>query len=472
MIDIKNLTITQAHGALIKKEFTAMDLAKAYLSEIENKNKDINAYIEVYDDVIDQAKVADTKITEGKATMMTGIPLAIKDNILIAGKKVTSGSKILEGYVATYDAGIVKKLKNEGAVFLGRTNMDEFAMGGSTETSYYGPTKNPYDLTRVPGGSSGGSAAALAMNGALATIGSDTGGSIRQPASLCGLVGLKPTYGAVSRSGLMAMASSLDQIGPLAKNVEDAKILFEAIRGKDPLDSTSIDAMPIQAKEGNLVLGVPTAFIEKGLDPDVRKNFDQSVEKLKKAGHTIKEIELPNIGYSLPVYYIIMPAEVSSNLARFDGIKYGFHSAGKNLLEDYTKSRGEGFGKEARRRIILGTYVLSAGYYDAYYNKATAVRSMITSDFKKAFMSVDAILTPTSPCPAFKIGEKTSDPLTMYLSDIFTVSVNLAGIPAISVPSGFTNREGKDLPLGLQIMAPHWGENTLFKIGADFEKIR
>ncbi len=469
-MDLKTLTIKKAHEALIKKEFTAVDLAKAYLTEIEKKNKDINAYVEVYADVIAQAEAAQKIIDAGQADVLTGIPIAIKDNLLVKGRKASSSSKILENYTATYDATAISNLKEKGVVFLGRTNMDEFAMGGSTETSYYGVTKNPHDTERVPGGSSGGSAAAVAMDGALASLGSDTGGSIRQPASFCGLVGLKPTYGTVSRSGLMAMASSLDQIGPFGKTVEDAQILFDAIRGKDPLDSTSVEKELPVAKTGKLTVGVPTAFLEKGVDEDVKKNFYESVETFKKAGYAVKEIELPNIQYSLPVYYIIMPAEVSSNLARFDGIKYGFHKEGKNLLEDYLGSRGEGFGREARRRIILGTYVLSAGYYDAYYNKATAVRSMITSDFKKVFEEVDCILTPTAPSPAFKIGEKTADPISMYLSDIFTVSVNLAGIPAISVPAGTVSRDGKDLPVGLQIMAPHFAENTLFRIASDFER--
>ncbi len=471
-MDLKNLTIIKAHDMLVKKEITAVDLAKAYLAEIEKKNKDINAYIEVYDDVLEQAAEAQKRIDAGTADVLTGIPIAIKDNILVKGKKASSGSKILENYTATYDAFVIKRLKEKGAVLLGRTNMDEFAMGSSTETSYYGPTKNPYDLERVSGGSSGGPAAAVAMDGALASLGSDTGGSIRQPASLCGLVGLKPTYGTTSRSGLMALASSLDQIGPFTKTVEDSKIMFEALAGKDPLDSTSVDFTPAPVKTGKLTLGVPRAFIKEGLDKDVAENFEQSLEKLKKAGYNIVDVELPNIHYSLPTYYIIQPAEASSNLSRFDGIKYGLHKAGKNLLEDYELTRGEGFGKEVRKRIILGTYVLSAGYYDAYYNKATTVRALITEDFKKAFKNVDAVLTPTSPCPAFKIGEKTSDPLAMYLSDIFTVSVNITGLPGISVPSGMATREGKELPLGLQIIGPMWGEQTLFKVAADFEKIR
>lgn len=472
MIDLKNLTIVEAHDALVKKEFTAIDLAKAYLAVIEEKNKDINAYIEVYDDVITQAETAQKMIDEGEASMLTGIPLAIKDNILIKGKKASSASNILKNYTATYDAFVIEKLKKEGAVFLGRVNMDDSAMGGSTETSCYGPTRNPYDLSRVPGGSSGGPAAAVAMDGALASIGSDTGGSVRQPASLCGLVGLKPTYGAVSRSGLMALASSLDQIGPFGKTVEDTKILFNALCGKDVKDSTSLEYIPRPVKTGKMVLGVPRSFITKGIDPDVAANFEESLEKLKKAGYEIRDIEMPYMHYSLPAYYIILPAEASANLARYDGVKYGLHVDGKNLLEDYMLTKGQGYGKEVRRRLILGTYVLSSGYYDAYYNKAVKVQALVAKDFENAFKDVDAVLTPTSPCPAFKIGERMNDPLSMYLSDIFTVSVNLAGVPGISVPCGMATREGKELPLGLQIIAPHFGEETLFKIGADFEKVR
>jgi aspartyl-tRNA(Asn)/glutamyl-tRNA(Gln) amidotransferase subunit A len=350
--------------------------------------------------------------------------------------------------------------------------MDEFAMGSSTETSAYGITKNPHDLSRVPGGSSGGSAASVAANLALAALGSDTGGSIRQPASLCGLVGLKPTYGSVSRHGLMAMASSLDVIGPIAKNVEDAEIVFDFIKGKDSYDSTSLDVSIYNRKDTKgrkLKIGVPRDFTSsEGIDKSVVDNFSESLEKLKKAGHEIVDISLPNIGYSLAVYYILMPAEASTNLARFDGVKYGLYKPGENLLEDYKNTRGQGFGREVRRRILLGAYVLSSGYYDAYYNKAVAVREVITSDFNKAFEQVDVIITPTTPSPAFKIGDKSSNPLSMYLADIFTVSANIASVPAVSIPSGFASVEGKDLPLGIQFMAPLGGEETLFRVGKDF----
>ena len=467
MIDIKNLTIKKAHEALVAKEFTAVELAQAYLAEIEKRNPELNAYLGVYDDVLEQAKKADERIARGEVSMLTGIPFAIKDNMLIEGKVVSSASKILEKYVATYDATVIKKLKEAGVVFLGRANMDEFAMGGSTENSAFGVTKNPHDTTRVSGGSSGGSAAAVAGDLALAALGSDTGGSIRQPASFCGIVGLKPTYGSVSRHGLMAMASSLDVIGPMAKTVEDAEIIYNTIKGKDDFDATSVEGA-LTTKE-KYVIGVPRDFLKEGVDADVLENFNQSVEKLKAQGFEIKDVSLPTLPYSLAVYYIVMPAEVSSNLARFDGVKYGSLKEGKDLTEDYFLTRGEFFGKEARRRIMLGTYVLSTGYYDAYYGKAGQVRELIKRDFDRVFKEVDVIVTPVSPMPAFKIGEKASDPLQMYLADIFTVSANLATIPAISVPAGTVLREEKQLPVGLQILGPRFGENILFEIGKKFE---
>ncbi len=469
MIDLKNLTIKKAHDALVAKEFTAVELAQAYLSVIEEKNPELNAYLGVYDDVIEQAKKADERIARGDATTLTGIPIAIKDNMLIEGKIVSSASKILEKYVATYDATAIKKLKEAGVVFLGRVNMDEFAMGGSTENSAYGVTKNPHDTTRVSGGSSGGSAAAVASDMALAALGSDTGGSIRQPASFCGIVGLKPTYGSVSRHGLMAMASSLDVIGPMTKTVEDAEILYNTIKGRDSFDSTSVEgSLP---KKEKYVIGVPRDFLKEGVDADVLENFNQSIEKLRNAGYEIRDISLPTLPYSLAVYYIIMPAEVSSNLSRFDGVKYGSLKEGKDLTEDYFFTRGEFFGKEARRRIMLGTYVLSTGYYDAYYGKAGKVRELIKQDFEKAFKEVDVVATPVSPMPAFKIGEKSSDPLQMYLADIFTVSANLATIPAISIPSGTVVHEDKSLPVGIQILGPRFSEDILFEIGKKFETI-
>jgi aspartyl-tRNA(Asn)/glutamyl-tRNA(Gln) amidotransferase subunit A len=343
--------------------------------------------------------------------------------------------------------------------------MDEFAMGGSTENSAYGVTKNPYDTERVAGGSSGGSAAAMAMDGALGALGTDTGGSIRQPASFCGLVGLKPTYGAVSRYGAMAMGSSLDQIGPFAKTVADSEIIFNVIKGNDVKDSTTITESTYSKPVANKRIGIPRAFLKgDGINSDVLKNFEESIQKFKTLGYEIVDIELPNIAYSLPVYYVIMPAEVSSNMSRFDGVRFGLHKDGKDGIDDYFETRKAGLGKEVRRRILLGTYVLSSGYYDAYYNRANALRRVITSDFVKAFEKVDIILTPTTPAPAFKIGEKISDPVAMYLEDIFTVTANLTGMPAMSIPSGRPN----GLPLGIQMTSTHGGEETLFKAGKDF----
>ena len=483
-IDLKDLTIKKAHDSLVKGDFTAGDLAKTYLEEIALKNKDIHAYLEVFDDAMSQAEVVDKRIDEARknGTMsslpfLTGIPFGIKDNILIKGHIASASSKLLEKYHATYDATVIAKLKAEGVIFLGRTNMDEFAMGGSTENSAYGPTKNPFDTSRVAGGSSGGSAAAVAMNGALCALGSDTGGSIRQPASFCGVVGLKPTYGAVSRYGVMAMGSSLDQIGPFAKTVTDCQIIFDAIKGADTKDGTTISETtysPKKVGKKKPVIGVPRNFLKgDGIDPAVLESFNKSLETYKSKGYEIRDIELPNISYSLMAYYVIMPAEVSSNMARFDGMRFGFRANGKNGIEDYFETRRAGLGSEVRRRILLGTYVLSSGYYDAYYNRANAVRRMITADFIKAFESVDIIATPTAPSPAFKIGEKTNDPVAMYLEDIFTVTANLTGLPAISIPCGMAPKDvsrGRDveLPIGLQLTARHGDEKTLFEAGKEF----
>lgn len=481
-IDTKNLNIRQAHDDLISGKYTAVDLASVYLDNINNFDKDIHAYLEVYSDVLDQAKVADDRIkNKDNVTLLTGIPISIKDNILIKGRTVSSASKILENYKGTYDATVINKLKEAGAVFLGRTNMDEFAMGGSTENSAFGTTKNPHDLERVPGGSSGGAVASVAGDMALVALGSDTGGSIRQPAGFCGLVGLKPTYGAVSRYGLMAMGSSFDQIGPIAKNVDDAQIIFDYIAGRDPMDSTTIEKPDLSSdnlsgQEKKLRIGILKEAISlDGLNPKVLENFKAAIENFKRLGYEVSEISLPNISYSLAVYYTLIPAEVSSNLSRFDGVKYGLYKEGDNMIDDYFKTRQAGFGKEVVRRIILGTYVLSSGYYDAYYNKANIVRDLIRDDFKKAFESVDLILTPTTPSHAFKIGEKVDDPLQLYLEDIFTVTANLVGVPAISIPSGFVEVESagetKKLPVGIQLMSSHSNEAILFKAGSDFEKI-
>ena len=471
MIDLSTLTISEARKSLDSKEFTSVELVSAYLEEIKKKNPDINAYLEVYQDALGEAKEADKKIAKGEASPLTGIPLSIKDNILIEGRQATAASKILKGYIAPYDATVIKKLKREGAVFLGRVNMDEFAMGGSTENSSFGVTRNPLDKTRVPGGSSGGSAASVAMLGALASLGSDTGGSVREPASFCGVVGLKPTYGGVSRYGLMAMGSSLDVIGPITKTVTDSEILFNAIRGVDSMDSTTFNEETYKKREvkEKMTIGVPYHILEKGGIPaESRKVFDESIQKLKDLGFKIKDIQLPNIEYSLAVYYILMPAEVSSNLSRFDGVKYGLHVDGENLLGDYLKTRAQGFGKEVRRRILIGTYVLSAGYHDAYYNKALILREKIRQDFENAFAEVDAIVTPTTTGGAFKIGEKANDPLSLYLEDVFTVPANIVGVPAISIPSGNVETDSISMPLGLQIMAPHNCENILFSIGKKF----
>lgn len=471
-INLKDLTITKAHAHLKKGDFTAVELIQAYMEEAKKRNKDINAYLEIFEDSLEAAKEADKLIKAGKGDMLTGLPSAIKDNILIQGKVASSASRILEKYHATYDATVISKLKRAGAVFLGRANMDEFAMGGSTENSAYGVVKNPFDLERVAGGSSGGSAAAVAMDGALFALGSDTGGSIRQPAAFCGLVGLKPTYGAVSRYGVMAMGSSLDQIGPITKNVTDAEIVFNTIRGKDIKDGTTLDTTEkkkIQLGKNKPIIGVPRHFLGgEGLDAKLVQKFNDSLKDLEKKGYEIKEVKLPNIAFSLMVYYIVMPAEVSANMSRFDGVKYGLYVDGKDIIDDYFETRRAGFGKEVRRRILLGTYVLSSGYYDAYYNRANAVRRMITEDFSKAFEEVDVLVTPTTPSPAFKIGEKNNDPVSMYLEDIFTVTANLTGMPAMSVPMGFVNKDGKELPVGIQLTGRHCHEETLFEVGKDF----
>ncbi len=470
-MDLSTLTIAEARRALDSKKYSALDLTEAYLKAIREKNDALHAYLEVWEESArEEAKRADAMIASGKTAPLTGIPIAVKDNILIEGRIASSASKILENYVASYDAAVIEKLKAEGVVFLGRTNMDEFAMGSSTENSAFGPTHNPHDLSRVPGGSSGGSAVAVAGNLALAALGSDTGGSIRQPASHCGIVGLKTTYGSVSRFGLMAMGSSLDQIGPLTKTVDDAHTIFDVIAGHDGRDSTSLPDGFYARTPLKKVIGVPRSFVKEGVNADVLAIFEAALKRLEKAGYEIRDVEMPNLPYALPVYYIIMPAEVSTNLSRFDGIRYGYSVPANDIGEVYKKSRGEGFGPEPRRRILLGTFVLSAGYADAYYRKARAVRELIRGDFERVFEGVDAVAMPTSPNPAFKLGEKTSDPLSMYLEDIFSVTANLAGVPAISIPAGTAEREGKRLPVGFQLIGAHGAEQTLFAIGSDLEK--
>lgn len=469
MIDLKNLTIEKAHEALMKGEYTSRELTQAYLDLIATKNADLNAYIEIFTDALAQADAADKRIKAGSATVLTGIPFAMKDNILIDGRGVSAASNILRNYTAVYDSTVGKILKEQGVVFIGRTNMDDAAMGSSTETSAYGPTKNPYDTTRVPGGSSGGTAAAVAADLALVGLGSETCGSVREPAAFCGLVGMKPTYGAVSRHGLIAMGNSLDQIAPMGKTVRDTEIIFDAISRHDPEDSTSVpESMRTREQREVKKIGIPWHLFEKGVDGEVLENFKGSVEKFKNAGYEIVDIELPHAEYALPVYYIIMPAEVSTNLSRLDGIRYGYSAKGDTLMDVYKKSRGEGFGKEVRRRILLGTYILSHGYYDAYYNKAVAVRGMIEREIRKAFESVDLIMTPTVATPAFKLGEKMNDPVAMYLCDIFSAPANITGVPSIALPSGM-NSIG--LPLSIQFMAPHFREDALFQIGKKFETL-
>ena len=478
-MELHKLTITQAHQGLVKKEFSVLELTKTFLKRIEEVDKKISSFLTVTEDLaLLEAKKIDDLISSGKKIpVLAGIPLAVKDNILVEGVRTTCASRILENYIAPYNATAIKKLKELGAIILGKTNMDEFAMGSSTEHSAFSPTKNPYDLTRVAGGSSGGSAAAVAKDLCCYALGSDTGGSIRQPASFCGVVGLKPTYGAVSRYGLVAYASSFDQIGPIAKTAEDAEIIFEAISGKDPLDSTSVESKVSSFKfqVSSLKIGVPKEYFIEGIDPGVEKVIKTAIKKFEDLGAKIKEISLPHAKYALAAYYLIVTSEASANLARYDGIKYGLSKAkGPDLLGVYLQSRAEGFGSEVKRRIMLGTYALSAGYYDAYYLKAQKIRTLIKEDFEKAFQKVDVIFTPTSPTPAFKLGEKIEDPLLMYLSDIFTVSVNLVGLPAISLPVGFVGRPASPsqggLPVGLQIIGRPFEENKILEISSIYEK--
>jgi len=473
MKKLNELTIVEAARALRAREFSVQELWDACASAAKARNPELNAFLEIFEaDEVAIAAAQKRIDTEGDtAPMLCGIPLALKDNILIEGHLVSAASKMLENYHASYDATVITKLKAQGALFLGRTNMDEFAMGSSTENSAFGPSKNPHDTGRVPGGSSGGSAVAVAAHLALGAFGSDTGGSIRQPAAHTGLAGLKPTYGAVSRHGLIAMGSSLDQIGPLAKSIEDAKILFDATRGEDVMDSTSIatDFYKLPAAGAKMRIGVPRHFLEKGIDADLLAAFEQTLTTLKAEGHTLVDVELPTSSFALPVYYVIMPAEVSTNLARLDGIRYGLAKRGDTLLSDYVESRTAGFGPETRRRVLLGTFVLSSGYIDAYYRKAHAARAVLVAEYNAAFAKCDVIAFPTTPSPAFKFGEKTGDPVAMYLEDVFTVTANLTGMPAISVPMGKVEREGKQLPVGIQFTAPHGGEERLFTIGKAVE---
>jgi aspartyl-tRNA(Asn)/glutamyl-tRNA(Gln) amidotransferase subunit A len=469
-MDLTKLTIREAHEKLVAKEISAVDLANAYLKNIEEKNSDINAYLTIFDDVMEQAKKAQEKIDAGEATLLTGIPISIKDNMCMVGRRTTAASKILENYIAPYSATAILKLDEQSPVYLGKTNTDEFAQGASTENSAFGVTKNPQDTTRVSGGSSGGATASIAADMALGAFGSDTGGSIREPASFCGVVGLKPTYGSVSRYGLIAMASSFDVISPTAKTVDDVEILFDAVRGEDKMDSTSHGNL--NTDETVKTIGVPYDFLKSGIDEDVLKSFNDGIEKLKADGYEIKDIKIPGIEHSLAVYYVLVPAEVSSNMSRYDGVKFGEMVQGKDLLDTYMKTRGLLLGSEVKRRIMLGTYVLSAGYADQFYRKAWQVRNMLRENVTEIFKDVDVIAMPVAPTPAFKIGEKSSDPLQMYLNDIFTVFANVVGIPAISVPGNSVERDGKSLPVGMQFLSAHYNEKKLFEIGKKFEKIK
>jgi aspartyl-tRNA(Asn)/glutamyl-tRNA(Gln) amidotransferase subunit A len=470
-MDLSEFTISQAHDKLKKREVSALELCQAFLGEIKKKDKEIKAFLTVNErSALSQAKKVDGLISEGKEfPFLAGIPAAIKDNILVKNQKCTAGSKILENYIAPYDATAIERLRNQGVVFLGKTNLDEFGMGSSTENSAFGPTHNPHDLSRVPGGTSGGSTAATAAKMALFSLGSDTGGSIRQPSSFCGVIGLRPTYGSVSRYGLIAFTSSMDQIGPIARTVDDARAVFEAISGKDKMDSTSLELpenRELKLEIKNLKIGVPKEYFVKGIDPEVEKIIRGAIKKYEEGGAKIKEVSLPHTEYALAAYYLINPSEASANLARYDGIKYGFSEKGKDLIEVYLKSRGEGLGSEVRRRIMLGAYALSAGYYEAYYLQAQKVRTKVIEDFKRVFRKVDVLMTPVSPVLPFKIGEKAKNPLSMYLVDIYTVSLSLAGLPALSLPVG---KVGK-LPVGLQIIGRPFEENKILEVGKIFEK--
>ena len=460
---------------LINKDVSSEELTRALYEHIGKTDKQIGAYITLTKDMaIGQAKEADKRI-KGKRDIgpLTGIPIAIKDNMCVKDVLCTCGSKMLSGFIPPYNGTVINKLKKCGLVFLGKTNMDEFAMGSSTETSYLKVSRNPWNINTIPGGSSGGSAAAVASDQAVLSIGSDTGGSIRQPASHCGIVGMKPTYGRVSRYGLVAFASSLDQIGPLTKDVWDCAALLEVISGYDPLDSTSVnmdvpDYMSFLNKDiKNIKIGVPKEYFIEGIDKEVELAVKGAIEKLENLGATIEEVSLPHTEYAVATYYIIAPAEASSNLARYDGVKYGYRANDKGLLGMYENTRKEGFGAEVKRRIMLGTHTLSSGYYDAYYLKAQKVRTLIKQDFDKAFRGFDLLVTPTSPTPAFKIGEKIDDPLQMYLSDIFTIPTNLAGLPAISLPCGVSKN---GLPIGLQLIGNYFDEGRILQVAHAFEQ--
>ena len=472
---LHEMTAAELGEALATGKASAVEIARSFIDRAEAVDGKVHAFLHRDDeDFLAQAHASDERRSKGESLgPMDGVPVAVKDVISVRGQPLTAASRILENYVSPYDATVVVKLKRAGALVWGRLNLDEFAMGSSTENSAYGATNNPWDLACVPGGSSGGSAAAVAAREAPLTLGSDTGGSIRQPAALCGVVGMKPTYGMVSRYGLAAFASSLDQIGPFSQTVEDAALLLQTISGHDPLDSTSYPSevpdyrQAIAEKPGPLKLGLPKEFFGEGIDAEVRQLVDEAIQFYRNEGHEVVEISLPMTDLSIPVYYLIATAEASSNLARYDGIRYTHRSdRAENAIDVYAKSRGEGFGEEVKRRCILGAYALSSGYYDAYYLKAQKTRTLIRRDFEKAFEQVDAILTPTSPTPAFRQGERSDDPIAMYLSDVFTISTNLAGLPALSVPCGFT---GAGLPVGLHIIGQAFKEADLLRVAHAYD---
>jgi aspartyl-tRNA(Asn)/glutamyl-tRNA(Gln) amidotransferase subunit A len=469
-----NLTIAELAKGLRSGEFSSLELTNVFLNRIK-QHPELNAFITITEALaLESAKAADIRLAKGDAELLTGIPIAHKDIFCTDGIKTSCASKMLDNFIAPYSATVVEKLNNAGIVMLGKLNMDEFAMGSSNETSFYGTVKNPWDINAIPGGSSGGSAAAVAARLAVCTTGTDTGGSIRQPAAHCGITGLKPTYGRVSRYGMIAYASSLDQGGPMAQNAEDAAILLQAMAGFDAKDSTSVDhAVPdyqstLHNSLEGLTIGLPKEFFGEGLNADVAATLESAINEYRKMGAKIKDISIPNLKYAIPAYYVIAPAECSANLSRFDGVRFGYRCANPADLTDlYTRSRGEGFGKEVKRRILMGTYALSAGYYDAYYLKAQKIRRLISNDFKHAFDQVDVIMGPVTPTTAFAIGEKINNPVEMYLSDIYTIAINLAGIPALSLPAGFIN--GK--PVGLQIIGNYFTEDRLLNIAHRYQQV-
>ncbi len=469
-------TLAELSQALQDKSLSSVELTRYFLDRIQQHNDTLNAFITVTEEqALQQAKEADQQLASGRAGPLTGIPIAQKDIFCTKGIKTTCGSKILDNFIAPYDATVSEHLNADGMVLLGKTNMDEFAMGSSNETSYYGPVKNPWDLERIPGGSSGGSAATIAARLAPAATGTDTGGSIRQPAALCGITGLKPTYGRVSRYGMIAFASSLDQGGPMTQTAEDAAMLLNSMAGHDPKDSTSIDkdvpdyTATLNNSLKDIKIGLPEEYFAKGLDPAIEKAIETSIKTFEKCGATMVNINLPHTDLATSAYYVIAPAECSSNLARYDGVRYGYRCKNPVDLEDlYKRSRSEAFGAEVKRRIMVGTYVLSSGYYDAYYIKAQKIRRQIRDDFQTAFQNVDIILTPVTPTPAFKIGEKMTDPVAMYLSDIFTIATNLAGLPGLSIPAGFSDNH---LPIGVQLIGNLFEESKILNAAHQFQQV-